>query len=261
MEPKALVYKSWDELVFENRNKAYGAYILRKAYKDKVLLAFGISIALFLAVFIAPTFLPATKVVKPDVILDPIVRVLKEPIIIRNPKPEAPAAPRPPVERIQRNDLPPVVTKDPVDVPPVTVERIAPLDESIFEGTGPEESVGVSTATTSTVIPVDLNKEYDIVQVMPEYIGGSEAMIKFLRKHLRYPSSARRTEKEGTVYVSFVVDGAGKVSKVAVVRGFHPDCDKEAMRVVSLLPNWKGGIQSGYPVSVRMVLPIKFKLD
>jgi protein TonB len=65
---------------------------------------------------------------------------------------------------------------------------------------------------------------------------------------------------EGIVYVSFLILGDGTVTDVKVLRGIHTDCDKEAVRVISKLPGWSGGKQGGIPVSVRMVLPVKFKL-
>jgi protein TonB len=101
----------------------------------------------------------------------------------------------------------------------------------------------------------------DIAQTMPSYEGGLEAMMKFIRKKIHYPRSARQLNSEGTVYVQFVVTGDGTVTDVRIMRGFHPDCDREAQRVVAMLPAWKGGSNNGRPVSVRMVLPIKFSLN
>jgi TonB family protein len=66
---------------------------------------------------------------------------------------------------------------------------------------------------------------------------------------------------EGTIYISFVVNGDGTVTHVSILRGIHPQCDAEAMRVVGLLPDWIGGKQAGMPVNVKMVLPIKFSLQ
>lgn len=85
-------------------------------------------------------------------------------------------------------------------------------------------------------------------------------MMKFIQKKMRYPSIARQQEIQGTVFVSFVVNGDGTISDVVVIRGIHPDCDKEAIRVVSLLPGWMGGKHNGNPVAVKMVLPITFSL-
>jgi protein TonB len=86
-------------------------------------------------------------------------------------------------------------------------------------------------------------------------------MYNFIRSKIHYPASARRMGLEGTVYVSFVIDRDGKVIKVEVIRGLSPDCDKEAARVIALLPGWNPGRQNDVPVMVRMTLPITFALD
>jgi periplasmic protein TonB len=96
---------------------------------------------------------------------------------------------------------------------------------------------------------------------MPEFEGGNEAMIKYIVKNTRYPASARRQDVQGTVYVRFVVMTDGSIAQAEVVRGFHPDCDKEAIRVIQKMPKWIAGSQNGTPVNVRMVVPIKFKMS
>jgi TonB family protein len=98
-----------------------------------------------------------------------------------------------------------------------------------------------------------------VVEEQPEYEGGYEAMIDFVRKNLEYPASARRVGIKGTVYVSFVVGKDGLVSDVQVLRGISVDCDNEAKRVISIMPPWKPGKQNGKYMNVRMNLPIKFK--
>ena len=85
--------------------------------------------------------------------------------------------------------------------------------------------------------------------------------MKFVKKHLRYPASARRQGIDGTVYVSFVVTGDGIVHKAKIVKGIHVDCDEEVIRVISMLNKWTGGKHNGQPVNVRMVLPIVFRLQ
>ena len=85
-------------------------------------------------------------------------------------------------------------------------------------------------------------------------------MMDFIKENLRYPTESRTMGVEGTVYVSFIVWADGKVSDATVIRGINESCDREAKRVVEMSPDWKPGKQSGRPVSVRFVLPIKFKL-
>lgn len=99
---------------------------------------------------------------------------------------------------------------------------------------------------------------YTVVEQQPEFPGGYAAMARFLRKNMQYPAGAKREGIAGTVYVSFVVDKHGAINEIAVVRGIDPDCDKEATRLISTMPSWVPGRQSGKAVSVRYMLPIKF---
>ncbi|MBT1710259.1 TonB family protein, partial [Fulvivirgaceae bacterium PWU5] len=106
----------------------------------------------------------------------------------------------------------------------------------------------------------DDDKIFTVVEQQAEYPGGMAEMMKFLQKNVKYPAAARRMGIEGSVFVSFVVDREGKISDPQIVKGISADCDREAMRVVQLMPPWKPGKQNGRSVKSRFVLPIKFKL-
>ncbi|MBA4055045.1 MAG: hypothetical protein C0490_10060 [Marivirga sp.] len=85
-------------------------------------------------------------------------------------------------------------------------------------------------------------------------------MVKFLQKNMKYPAVARRMSIEGSVFVSFVIDKEGVLSDIQVIKGISAECDKEALRVIKLMPPWKPGKQNGKAVRCRFVLPVKFKL-
>jgi len=106
----------------------------------------------------------------------------------------------------------------------------------------------------------DEDKVYTMAEVMPEFPGGQNALFAFLGKNIQYPADALESKKQGTVYVSFVVNTDGKVTDVKMLRGLHPSLDKEAMRVVSRMPNWTPGMQNGKPVKTQYNLPVKFLL-
>ena len=112
--------------------------------------------------------------------------------------------------------------------------------------------------TTSDTLNLD-QRIFGKVEKQPEYPGGYEKMMIFLRKKMTYPKAAVRERIEGTVYVAFVIDEEGRVNDVRTLRGISRECDAEAERVVRLMPNWKPGKLHGKPVPVRFVLPIKFK--
>ena len=102
---------------------------------------------------------------------------------------------------------------------------------------------------------------YTVVEEQPEFPGGYDSMMVFIKENLRYPTESRMKGIEGTVYVSFIVGKDGTVSEAKVIRGIDPQADVEAQRVVSLSPPWIPGKQKNEAVSVRFVLPIKFKLQ
>jgi periplasmic protein TonB len=255
MESKALVMFSWDEIVFEHRNQSYGAYLLRKLYIRRLLLGLGASVTMIASMVFTQQLLPVQqkpleeiKVVRPQLYPPPIVP----------PK----ERPQPPENRVRQNNnanTQVLVTTEPVETP---VDPEAPVSETEGNETGPvqgilEEGIGAAPAVT-------LPKPEEIVmnaELMPKYDGGMEGMMRYLVRNMKYPATARRMMLEGTVFVSFVVNGDGTVSQVQVIKGFHPDCDKEAVRVISSMPGWTGGKQNGFPVGVRMVLPIKFRLQ
>jgi protein TonB len=96
---------------------------------------------------------------------------------------------------------------------------------------------------------------------MPEFPGGQAAMLKFIGKHLRYPASAQAKGIAGIVYVSFVISPEGQVTQIEVMKGIDTACDQEAARVISKMPAWKPGRQSGRNVPVRYSLPIRFAMQ
>lgn len=110
--------------------------------------------------------------------------------------------------------------------------------------------------------PVEETKVYDLANVeqKPSFKGGEAAMFKWLGDHINYPAAAAEEGASGKVQVQFIVSKSGKVTNVKVVRGKHPALDKEAVRVVSSMPDWTPGRQNGQPVNVTYILPVNFTL-
>ena len=102
---------------------------------------------------------------------------------------------------------------------------------------------------------------YQIVEQMPQYTGGEEAMMKYVAENIKYPQAAKDKNISGRVFVGFIVEKDGSVSTVKVLRGIGGGCDEEAVRVISSMPKWKPGIKDGKPVRVSYMMPIFFKLD
>ena len=102
---------------------------------------------------------------------------------------------------------------------------------------------------------------FTIVERMPEFPGGEEAMFRYIRENLKYPEEERKAGVQGVVYVNFVVGTDGVLNNAKVLRGISPACDQETLRVVNAMPTWIPGMQRGEAVKVQYNLPIRFKLD
>ena len=99
-----------------------------------------------------------------------------------------------------------------------------------------------------------------ISEIKPEFPGGDGAMMKFLNKNIKYPTTAKENGIKGTVFMRFVIEKDGSVDDVEVAKGVNPLLDAEARRVVASMPKWAAGKQNGTPVAVQYTLPVKFEL-
>lgn len=125
--------------------------------------------------------------------------------------------------------------------------------------------VSISFINAQTDVPIvksesDNADVFTVVEQMPEFPGGEQAMNDFLWKNLKYPQMAKDKGIQGKVWLSFVVDKDGTIKDVEVLRGIGGGCDEESVRVVKLMPKWKPGYQSGKPVMVKFRFPINFIL-
>jgi len=128
------------------------------------------------------------------------------------------------------------------------------------------------TVNTNTNAKVDVNvnsksqqkneKEvFVVVEQMPEFPGGKDALMKFIAWQIKYPVEAQKGNVQGKVFVTFIVNSNGKVENAKIARGVHPALDAEAIRVINSLPEWKPGKQRGTAVDVAYTMPIEFKLQ
>jgi protein TonB len=261
MKPE-ITGSSWDDLVFESRNKEYGAYLIRKSHDDNI--AKGFLSALLLAAFVFGAIQVASllhidvkEISKPPA----FTAITDPPIIIRDPvmkKQELKT------EKIVNKDLlERVVIHEVVETPPVTTPETSQLGSENETGT-PVGGAGITETTENVASPADLKTTtcyFDRPEVYPQYDGGLKAMARFISKNIHYPVAARTTGQEGIVYVRFVISNTGRIVEVEVIKGVSALLDEEAMRVVALMTKWKPGLQNNLPVNVRMVLPIKFALE
>ena len=125
-----------------------------------------------------------------------------------------------------------------------------------------------STATAQETIipyrpgfgPVDEEKVYEVVEQMPWFPGGIEALKAYLAENVRYPKELEGTCIQGRVIITFIVEKDGRLSKAKVVKSVHPALDKEALRVVKKMPRWIPGQQGDRKVRVRYIIPVTFRI-
>ncbi|MFD2248579.1 energy transducer TonB [Pontibacter ruber] len=272
MESSKVANASLDDIVFAGRNKAYGAYLLRRLYNRHITRAAIIATVLFLLFLSIPLI---SKMIEGEQEAEVIDRVVTEvelaqppPLEEATPPPPPPPdiPPPPPPVRAQVKFTPPVVKRD----EEVREEEEVPDQEVLKEidaGTKTVEGVkdapmdlGDIDGTSDVVAEVVEEKPYTYVEQMPSFPGGESEMMKYLGKNIRYPAAAQRAGVEGLVVLSFVVSKTGEISEIQVVKGLGAGCDEEAMRVVKTMPKWTPGKQNGREVPVRYTLPVRFTI-
>lgn len=261
-EGVVLPQTTWDDIVFEKRNKEYGAYVNRKNYSRYVLIALGVTVVVLILILAAPAIaelLKSTRGPEEQKLKEMTVSLDQPPPITPQPPPPDVRIP-PPVKTVIKF-LPPKVTEK-----EVVEEEPMPTIEEIKEN----ETGAVAVEGTDIVFdepaPVvaeenDDDKVFMAVEQQAEFPGGMAAMYKFLNKNQKYPASARRMGVEGKVFVKFIVDKEGAISNIEIMKGINADLDKEAIRLIKLMPPWKPGKQNGRSVKSQFVLPINFKLE
>ncbi len=251
-----------DEIVFEHRNKTYGAYILRKLYNKHMTRALILAIIILLAGLAYP-LASSYYAQKRSKYIEKAASA--EFLDMDKPKEEAPPPPPPPPP-------PPAELEQKVKfvAPVVTTEEVVE-DADIFNQDELAQTSNVAVevqeevqdvAPKVEVIEVEESKPvFTIVEEMPSYQGGELERNKFLAENIVYPQQATENGIQGTVYVSFVVDSKGNVTDVKILRGIGGGCDEEALRVVKMMPKWHPGKQNGKTVRVLFNMPIYFKLQ
>ena len=152
------------------------------------------------------------------------------------------------------------------DVPDVIqiLEDDADIEEDIMASTEDQiEWVDLDPADFDIIEiePEDEDPVYMVVEESPEFPGGYDGYMEYLRKNVKYPAICRENGIQGRVLVSFVVNKDGSIVETEVVKGVHPSLDKEALRVISEMPKWKPGTQRGKPVRVKYSCPVNFRLN
>jgi len=267
------------DIIFDGRNKAYGAYDLRRRYPKAVGKALLVGVLLALGVLAYSIIKDRLADIFPDeteVEVNLADLEAPPPMQENEPPPPPPTTPPPPPERASVQYVPPVVKEIVAEeVSVATVEDLKEKDPGAKTVEGdPNAKVEINTsadanpglfeaAEKKVVVDVpDDNKVFTVVEQQPEFPGGQGAMYKWIGENLKYPSEARNNGLQGKVILQFTVEKDGSISNVKVVRdAVGGGAGDEATRVVKKMPNWKPGRQNGKSVRVQYTLPVTFKLE
>lgn len=244
--------QSFDDIVFEKRNKLYGSYFLRTIIPahTKLSLIFSSTVVFILtaAMFIDLSFL---KHAPEPVYINTEVTLTDPPPLYEAMPPAVPPA----MKKIESDELAEMdVKKD---------EEVKDDMKTISE----EKSDSSSTGTSETGISSNSEKSgdghtvYNKAEKMPEYPGGKIGLTRYLKDNVEYPKVAQENNITGTVTVYFVVDVDGSVTDVKIIKGIGGGCDEEAVKTIMEMRKWKPGMNGGHPVPVGIALPITFNLS
>ena len=278
-----LTSREWCDLVFEGKNKDFGAYVIRtestKRHNKAVLWSIIGTIIFGLLAFgyvKASQYIEERRIAEWGEQIDVIVDMSQE---AEDPEPEQ--------ERLEQEK--PEVLQDVLNSIKVTELQIVEdnevnredeiLSQDEIEQTnrafgqtnvdnGQDDRTQFQTAVDEVVVekkeekPKEVKEEiHTLVEQMPQFPGGDAALMKYLSSHINYPPMAAENGVQGKVILQFVVEKDGRVGEVKIARSVDKDLDKEAIRVVKSLPKFTPGRQNGYPVRVWYTLPVNFKLQ
>ena len=278
-----LTSKEWCDLVFDGRNKEYGAYTLRMETKPRHLKAFILTIIGALCIgAVGVIYMSAVKYIEEQRLLD---QAQQDAVVIdtsaeeeeaeegvqeRYEEPEVEALPEEILNTVKVTELliakdEEVRSEDEIKTQDELKETQTAFGQTDFDkGT---DDRNVTREHKNEVIveekkPEPVKEEvFKAVEQMPTFPGGEAALMKWLQSHINYPTVAMENNVQGKVIVQFVVTKTGKVGEVKVVRSVDRDLDKEAVRVCKSLPDFVPGRMNGQAVNVWYTLPVTFKLQ
>ncbi len=276
--------KEWCDLVFEGKNKDFGAYVIRteSPKRHNMAVIWTLIGALLVAALVAG-LVKAGQILEERRLAN--AQDMQEVLIDMSQEAEEPEPEQQRVEPEKPEVLPEEVLKS-VKVTELAIvedEKVKKEDEIKTQDElketetafgqkdnkeGTEDRNVTRTLKEEVVVekPVEKPKEvheeiFKSVEQMPQFPGGDAALMKYLSSHINYPPMAAENNVQGKVILQFVVEKDGRVGEVKVARSVDKDLDKEAIRVVKSLPKFTPGRQNGQPVRVWYTLPVTFKLQ
>ncbi len=262
-----------DDIVFENRNKDYGAYFLRKNYANHLNRAVVIGVGIFTLIFggawtyqryIDDGVIAPEKMVnyEPTYIREKI-KESKQPLKQKELQKSVQAAPQ--IEYTVPESVSDNTLKE-ESIPSTDVLEVNVISGTTIEGTGDAPPFTEPGTPVEVVKPAEPEKTEDnsileTVEKLPEFPGGMAEMYKFINSHIKYPSAAQRGNISGRVFVKFVVEKDGSIGSIEILKGIGFGCDEEAARVIKSMPRWSPAKQNGKSVRVYYNMPVFYRLE
>lgn len=273
MKPEKILQSDVLDIIFENRNKDYGAYELRKHYNNRIGKAMGITILIVVTFGLMQSFKVPKKIVKIET--EEIFLAADIPTIKKDePKPreevKVKAIKQPPIESVQLTPPRIVPTVEPIKSM-ATINDLEDKKIDTKDGVGQKIPVGIVTPPSSPgggtgdgLDKPDGNGTEEvsaaplkIAEFMPQFPGGHDAFIKFMQRNLRQPDDFEDGQKM-TITARFVVNVEGEIVDIDITQNGRKDLDAEVIRVIKKMPRWTPGMQNGRKVSVYYKVPVTF---
>lgn len=266
--------KDWLNLIFDGRNKDYGAYVLRNESSKRHLIALFSVVFAFVLLFSFSHFAKMMGIDKLN------THTTDEEVKIRHIEMGKSEIPEENIKRVVEptpiQKLRPSIKFTPPKV--VADDQVKPEDDMPSQKELSDTKLDISVATIKNGDPngaklKDLDEHkvimqeekkpevFDIAEIQPEFPGGEGELAKYLSNNIKYPVICQENNIQGQVVVQFVVSTTGIITDLKVVKGADKYLDAEAIRVLKLMPRWLPGKQGGVPVNVRFFVPVTFKLQ
>ena len=259
--------REWCDIIFDGKNKKYGAYKIRteSTHRYMIVLLILLALAILPLLFISLSSLFSSNKSK---IIDVVQLSDMKPAMNKYKLTVKPVVLATRLSKLEKNQ-----SHIKSEVPVIKLDKdVKETDQVLQSETGkgtdikaeeiPADTTGFSNKTTLHNA-VNANEEtpiFRIIEQLPEFPGGATAYMKWLTRNLRYPASAQKQKIEGKVVVQFIINKNGSISDLKIVKPLDPDCDKEVLRVMYMMPKWKPGTEKGKPVRSKYVIPVVSKM-
>lgn len=275
MDANKILSADFLDIIFDGRNKEYGAYELRKAYNKRLATALVITGSVLLLFFLGSVLASVLgknnndklEVVN-DVVLEEIKAPEKKPEVVPPPPPKTPPPPKVEMAKF----TPPKIVPDkevkedekPPEVEKVEEAKIGVVNQEGVKDEGvvaPPVEKGTGEVVAPKVDTEDYDKTFTKVEVPAEFPGGLDGWRRYLERNLQYPDAAQENNTSGVVKVQMVVDKDGGISEVQALNDPGDGLADEAVRIIKKGPRWKPAEQNGRKVTYRFVQTVTFQLN